>query len=80
MLRLKKELDTERITRLKESIILNYIDNENGNELLVSEADLEFLVEKAELYVFTERKEANENNILPINVPNSYKGDDSYSF
>lgn len=48
MLRFKKESDLERVNRLKNSIVYGYIEDDDSEELLVSEADLEFLVTKAE--------------------------------
>lgn len=88
MLRFTKESDLERIKRLKESIIFKYIDNENTNELLVSEADLEFLVENAEIGVLSKNGKQNvaggitsANDISPIEMPNDGSGSgDGYPF
>ena len=47
MLRFKKETDSERIERLRHTIIDQYTESNKANEMLISEADLVFMLEKA---------------------------------
>lgn len=56
MLRFKKETDSERIERLRQLILDNYVESEETGEMLISEADLIFMLNKA-----TENIEADKN-------------------
>lgn len=48
MLRFTKETDYERVKRLRKSIIDDYIESDSTTSLMISEADLRFMLEKAE--------------------------------
>lgn len=60
MLRFTKETDLERVKRLRKSIIDGYIENESSTDLLVSKADLKFMLEKAEEQVGFEVESSNQ--------------------
>lgn len=62
MLRLKKETDVERVERLKQLILLDYVEGDQTAELLLSEADLIFLLEKAEEQVLSTREDIADKN------------------
>lgn len=56
MLRFNKETDIERITRLEKLIRFDYTENNVAQDLLLSEADLLFMLDKAKEHVAGSRE------------------------
>lgn len=86
MLRFTKESDWERIERLKRSIINDYVEDDEAEELFVSEADLVFLLEKADKQIKreaglnSEPTTQNNNNDIPPIEPSMFNDDGNQVF
>lgn len=68
MILLKKETDLERIKRLKEAILHDYIEDEETNEMHMSHSDLKFLVLNAEENILSKHNTQKTSLIEEIPV------------
>lgn len=71
MILLKKETDLERIKRLKEAILHDYIEDEETNEMHISQSDLKFLVLNAEKNILSKHNIQKTSSIEEIPVISS---------